>query len=241
MFSSLRRRPFVLPLAVAAWLIGATAARASHVTSADPYTGTLTGAGGGIFATDGWGSASTTLSYTVYANDADHTSWHYEYVFTVPAKNISHLIIEVSPNLTDDFAGGEVQDYTSTSNGSSNPGLPGTLHGAKFGATSLTLTVEFDLDRPPVWGDFYAKDGKDGPSHIDVIAYNTGLTDPDSDPAFDDSVLPDDFVPSADHILVPDTGGSHDPSTPEPASAVLLGLGIVAIGGYRWHRRQRAS
>jgi hypothetical protein len=71
-------------------------------------------------------------------------------------------------------------------------------------------------DRDPVWGDFYAKGGKDGkgPDKVDLVLYNTGFT------AADPLLAPDANV--TDHILVPDT-------TPEPATMAMLTLGGVMV------------
>ena len=69
------------------------------LASAVLYEGNLTGAGGGITATDGWDNASTRLSWSVSDVGIQNGNilWQYDYLFQVPRKDISHMIIEVSP------------------------------------------------------------------------------------------------------------------------------------------------
>ncbi len=195
------------------------------------YTGSLTGNGGGIIATDGWNSSSTVFSWEVMQVGA---LWEYDYTLTVPTKGISHLIIEVSPDTTqNDFSAGEWGIYTS---GGSNPNMPEGMTGLKMNAPAstagvLTLTFSFTSPRAPVWGDFYAKDGRDGqpPNQIWVTAWNAGFGNPDTDPTVGPSNGSIDF-----HILRPDT----ETTVPEPGILILLGMGITALGvASRWIRK----
>ena len=192
------------------------------------YTGSLTGNGGGIIATDGWNSSSTVFSWEVMQVGA---LWDYDYTLTVPTKGISHLIIEVSPDTTqNDFSAGLWDIYSSTSQGNSNPGMPGEMTGLKINTTGdnvYTLNFSFTSPRAPVWGDFYAKDGRD--SGIWVTAWNAGFTNPDTDPTVGPSNGSIDF-----HILRPDT----ETTVPEPGILILLGIGMTAVGvASRWIRR----
>ena len=68
----------------------------------------------------------------------------------------------------------------------------------------------------PVWGDFYAKDGK--VQGVTNTLWNAGFTNPDTDP----SDAPSDGTADS-HVLVPDT------TIPEPASAALLGVGLAGL------------
>ena len=86
--------------------------------------------------------------------------------------------------------------------------------------TNAQASVEFDSNRQPMWGDFYAKDGKSGT--LWNYAYNTDLgvivanQQDYANPAID-------AQGNALHkILVPDT-------IPEPATIGLLGLGAMAF------------
>lgn len=153
------------------------------------------------------------------------TYYHYKYTFTVPsgANDISHYLIEVSPNFgaddfwnaTGPFGGWEIGDFNQN-NG--NPSIPDEVHGLKFDDMwGTTAVIEFDSSRLPVWGDFYAKCGGVPPNE----AWNEGLlaADPLDDPA-NGSI--------DNHILVPDG------FVPEPAT-----LSLLALAGLMMGRRQR--
>lgn len=161
----------------------------------------------------------TTLEWEVTDNGS---SWHYRYVLTVPKMDVSHLIIGVSDafeasdfwNATGAFGSTQIGDFDQ---GNGNPDIPQPLHGLKFDDTSgTTLIIEFDCNRAPVWGDFYAKDG----GNPNTQAWNAGITlaDPTDAPA-DGSI--------DDHLLVPDS------VIPEPATMTFLALGALAVARIR--------
>lgn len=191
------------------------------------YSGTITGTGDdGLFGTDGWDDA--TLSWAV--DDTSHEEyWTYNYTFDVNAKSISHFIFEVSENFTavninQDFttSGWQLDTYSSTAQGQSNPGIPEPLYGIKWDTLALpgedvrTFSVTLVSDREPMWGDFYAKDGKVDQGQLEVYAYNTGFLDTTSDPI--------DHGNAGGWVLVPDTA-----SIPEPATLLLLGSGFLGL------------
>ena len=213
--------------------------------SADTYTGTLTSAGGGITGTSAWVD-NLTLRWTV--DDTTNPGfWTYTYEFedndTAQQKDLSHLIIEVSASFTASDIHADTPDvsvdspktFTATSDGNSNPNLPGPIYGVKWNVpdeddgTDWTATLV--TARAPVWGDFYVKDGKtDG---IDNSAWNTGFLDPDP------LDLPDSGSIN-NHVLVPDT---YTTPVPEPGTLLLVGTGLASAGAWsrkRWFGRKSA-
>ena len=190
-----------------------------------------------LFATGLWADATNDLVSMYYKVDLDAsgTFYHYQYTFSVPTsfaniKSLSHLTIEVSPDFeTNDYWNlttgliGEVGTYDPTPLGGSgsNPGMPGSMKGLKVedfddDDTLSSWTFSFDSARVPVWGDFYAVDGK----NTDIYAYNLGFGDPDSDPVFVAGVN------QPNHILVPDTN-----IIPVPGAMLLgmLGMGVAGM------------
>lgn len=192
------------------------------------YEGYLIGGGGGITASGSWNSTTTKFSWSVYDVGLQNgsTLWQYDYFFEVPGKDISHMIVEVSPNKTnDDFvvlpgSSAGVQVYGDE--GGSNPNIPETLWGIKFENGALTMAASLQTTLAPVWGDFYAKDGKDG--GIDVAAWNTGFTAGDIDPTD-----PPGNGSISYHILRPDTVSQ----VPEPSTMLLLSLSLLGLAGVR--------
>jgi len=204
--------------------ICAVASLAMATPISPTYSGTLT-SGNGLVGTASW-ETDVSLSYEVTSLDGG--LWKYEYTLTVESKDISHFIIETSLSfqasnivggipggITSDVTLGEIELQMNTEQ-EGNPNLPESLYGIKINLNedSTTVTASFISDRDPVWGDFYAKGGKDGNPKVDLTLYNTGFT------AADPLLAPDANV--TDHILVPDT-------TPEPATLTLLGLGAVMV------------
>lgn len=188
--------------------------------------------------------SKVTLSWEVSQN-ADLT-WRYKYTLAVDsAPDISHFIIEGSSNPGNEFTADNVlgdaiaviNRFTFTVDGPldsgraveiqqhdtdpGNPGLPGSIYGIKIEDLGdfREITVEFDSDRVPVWGDFYMKGGPGS------YAYNAGFTlaDP-TDPPASGSLQ--------SHVLVPDS------VVPEPTTLALLGLGGLAMLGKRMRIRR---
>jgi hypothetical protein len=207
---------------------------------ATAFSGSLTGGGGGITAPaygpspspNLWDSKSTVFSWDVTFDDVKDL-WFYQYDLVVPEKGISHVIIEVSDQFTDDdIIDSDPSDlddvdwYSATSDGGSNPYLPSLFHGLKVegAGDELHWQWSFYSAKDPVWGDFYAKDGvnnKPG-EKTEIVMWNTGFGNPDSDP----TDAPSDGSVGY-HILRPDSNENRPP-TPELSTWLLLSLSGLA-------------
>ena len=197
------------------------------VHGATVYTGSLSTADGGLTGTGAWGAGPITLRWTVSQNES---TWHYQYSLVVPEHDISHMIVEASPNFTIDdvlnadgaFEALSVGDFN---HGNGNPNMPGSVHGIKFDGTSGTnLTIDFDSPRVPVWGDFYAKDGVSPNTQTFNVVWNTGF-------AAADPVVSAHNGSEAFHLLVPDT------IIPEPSTIMLIFTGLITGGLYFLRRK----
>ena len=195
------------------------------------FTGTIIG-GNTLIGTSPWDTNSSNLSWTVYDNSITG-HWTYEYIFTVPSKDISHVIIEVSDNFSVgniiETSSGRDPDAPKTySPGGSNPGMPDDLFGIKWDTSGDPLIYSFYIvtDRAPMWGDFYAKNGVHQGS--DVYAYNSQF-------GINTTALIDNGN-AGGWVLVPDTGTGI---IPEPSTFLLLGTGLLGIAAIRYRRSKK--
>ncbi len=239
----MKRTVFVLGLAL---VLGAGPLPAAMVPYV--YTGSLSGWGGvgdGLLVTAGgdWSRPATRLSWTV-DNVTTLGKWHYAYTITVLRADVQAVIIETSDDVPGPAFTGANLFALSTSPANwfnymnigmqskwENVNLPDDVYGIKLCAIQdpVSLTISFDSDRQPTWGDFYARSFLvDDPveDYVNTI-YNWGFSLNDIDP-----LDPPRSGSVDNHVLVPDTGTN----VPAPAGAVLAGMGAVVTG---WLRRRR--
>jgi len=239
-----------LPVLAIVCLLALSVSTASAQDPLPLWSGTLSYSEG-LDALGDWAVATTVLSWDV--TPLDSGMWRYAYDLTVPKKDISHFILQTSTNLTSADIYNVTGTFVSTSSwavgpfdtetGSSNPDMPDSIYGIKFdlGGDYMDLAFSFDCWRDPVWGDFYAKDGKsqDLVTDDEVVAqlWNAGFTEPDWDPPFGDYPAGSGSV--AYHVLTPDTTSSSGPpdDSPEPATWLLLAVTGVATGIARRRRK----
>ncbi len=208
-----------------------------------------------IVSTAAWANGATAFTYDVDQGVDDHAGlWKYTYTLSVPRKSPSHIKVEVStsfelgnivepnPVPSCDVDGGwclQIHPGDGTDS-QPNPFQPEDLYGIKFDSPDNTVVDirSFVSDREPMWGDFFAKDGVDGPNGSKnwVAAYNAGFGNPDTDPPIDLN----NFVLVNNHVLVPDTHGGRNPpeQIPEPSFLALFGTGLLVLG---FRRRRRTS
>lgn len=232
-------RKNVLAVTAAVLLVLLSPLRPAQAAS---ITGSRWTGGGGLIGSGGWdgvGDAGFKVNWVI---DQVAGGWNYQYTFTGATstggvadpllKGISHLILELSPGVTEaDLSritagwggttystdGGLVDVVTHLGGSSGNPGLLSDVYGVKYelpeGADPKRMTFAFTVNRAPILGDLYVKDGVD--KGVDTYVYNAGIASAPADLH--------DFS-DVNYIVRPDTVGIV---VPVPASVwgglVLLG------------------
>lgn len=188
-----------------------------------------------IAGDDGWspGEGGYRVAWTISQNP--DLTWHYKYEFfkadgSPLSKLTSHFIISLSDNIEEsdlyDFSTDidtETVEFGRFRGNASNPGFPKgeSIFGVKLSLQNNQAVAEFDSNRQPMWGDFYAKDGKSG--EFWNYAYNTDLGVEVANPNDYNGTPVDGSGNELHKILVPDT------IIPEPTTICLLGLGSLAL------------
>ncbi|HVP79222.1 MAG TPA: hypothetical protein VMV04_15150 [Thermodesulfobacteriota bacterium] len=192
------------------------------VASADSWAA-LTGPGSisygsGLYALDDkWTDPATRLSWNVFQLSNGNYEYDYTFVLLNDAKNISHVILQVSSNFSaaDMLSGTTPGGILGTwdGQGQSNPGIPAPLYGIKWNMSGNVTSFVWSIvtDRAPMMGNFYAKDGN---ASGGTYAYSGTLG------LFGNNVV----VP--DSVVVP-----------IPGAAWLLSSGLASMIGIRGRKK----
>ena len=159
------------------------------------YSGSLNASEGSLVGYGGWSNSepgSKYLSWTV-DNNNNGDFWTYDYTWHAANKDISHIIIEVSDNfqIDDDIINWsaeedtandspEVQDINNIDNQFDlTPQFNESIYGIKWDLhedeNTNDLKLTFNSTRSPMWGDFFAKDGKGDDYENSTYAFNAGF------------------------------------------------------------------
>jgi len=239
-----------IAVTAAADLTGANSSRSTPVG----------GSPGGLAGQGTWMTGGILLDWNITFSSG---TWNYSYTLTqgAPAQGgVSHWILELTESLGQTFWEGIFADPSTMLTGvnsvtvgdfspdppttGDNPGMPADIWGVKFDLTDAggtSSTVTFSTAQAPVWGDFYAKDGKAGTTGGIVNAvWNAGFSEGVSDqggPLGTESTFPLHWVPRPNGDLPPPPGGGE---IPEPVSVVVWAL-LASGAGFAGLRRARVA
>ena len=197
--------------------------------ASDQLTGSRSSSNG-IDASASWDGGAFELGWNI-SWDQPNGLWTYQYTVNVTRKDPSHFILEVTED------GENFNTYQGTDakvvlppqvwhQDESNPDMPNNIYGVKFDFGGDPVIYTIVTDRAPVWGVFYAKDGKDNldPTLDKVVAWSNALN---YDYKNDISLTENDFIVRPDGVTV----------VPLPGAVWLFGSGLVGlVGGKRKFR-----
>ena len=213
-------------------VVASSGAVVYDTTAVAELTGSRTNlTGGGVDTVQFNNTSANHFSVSWVITNPVAGTWHYSYTFTGTAttggQGFSHMILDTSDSCinvaTNTLADPNCVKNITISTGSvvlvpgdygpanPNPNFPvgADIIGVKFnvvGGPALPVTLAFDSDRPPVYGDFYLKIANS------TTAYNNGLGIEGT------STLLSDFI------------ARPDGSTPEPGTAFLMLAGVALVG-----------
>jgi len=183
----------------------------------------------------GWGPNDDGFRLTWTIIQSPDMTWHYKYQFgkadgTELEKLTNHFIISLSDdiqetdlyNFSPDCDENEIEFGTFVS-GPGNPGFPEgkSIFGVKIGLHNAQMVAEFDSNRQPMWGDFYAKDGTSSGGLWNYV-YNADIGVTVANPHDYMGTPVDASGAELCKVLVPN-------NIPEPITICLLGLGGLAL------------
>lgn len=242
------RRCLLIAAAVVVVSVPMSASAGPILVGSDDWVGSRTTPDpSGVVGAGGWDDSNAGFEIAwniVDASSSDSGNWEYEYSFANADGSqpldpeLSHWLLEVSEAITPDNVDSVIFDTNFdpfegpkswSGEDPGNPNLPAEIHALKLDTAQTTYT--FESTQAPVWGDFYAKDGKQG--GVDVTAWNTEIgTDPDETTS--------DFT---GWIPTPDTTTTTVDTTPvpEPSTLALAGIGMSCLMGSRLRRRRKTD
>jgi hypothetical protein len=105
--------------------------------------------------------------------------------------------------------------------------------------SSLPVSIKFDSDRVPAWGDFFAADG--GSPSARNAAYDTGVISRPGAGVLGD-IQDGSYTLYSDKAIVPDSVVNPLTLVPEPTlSASMWSMGVMGLFGLCWYRLKRAA
>ena len=193
--------------------------------SEDDLTGNRTSdTGGGVYSTESWDTGGFSIDWVIVKTQDDH--WLYTYEINTPDKYISHFLLEV----TEDSAftvynteSGPDEAPRNYSESKLNPLMPNSMYGIKFGYGGSTVTYVLETDRAPVYGVFYAKNGKKNQDLM--VSWSNALNY--SDYKTNEALSINDF------IVRPDSEPNTPVNTPVPPTIILFASGFLFLTGIR--------